>query len=258
LKKAKLIEKVSKRAIEALTKLRELSDGFLYKETESSNRIDCEFCKGSGLPNEQIMPGAKVCLGCEGKGFNFATVRTAVRTSTPKDDETEIILDEHSDIGRLVIYAGFEDSIDRCVDLAIKNGWDYVRADGRGWITSLKGNLTQLDMLREFQKPVDSPYSTERTERFVFIGNAGAAGTGLTLTASPTILYYSNDFNAENRIQSEDRIHRIGQANGTKIIDLINLPTDQIVLDNLKKKRELQAMTLGDIFTGWGDDFVRD
>ncbi len=258
LKQAKLIEKVSRRAIEALTKLRELSDGFLYKETETDKQIVCEFCQGSGIPNEKIMPGAKECLGCSGRGYNLALNRVAIRTDTPKDAATEDILDEHSDIGRLVIYAGFEASVDRCVELAHKNGWKYIRADGRGWITSMPNRpgtdgWSQTDMLKEFQKPVDHPYKTDRVDQLVFIGHAGAAGTGLTLTASPSILYYSNDFNAENRIQSEDRIHRIGSS-GAKIIDLVNLPTDQLILDNLKKKREMQALTLGDIFTGWLPD----
>lgn len=70
---------------------------------------------------------------------------------------------------------------------------------------------------------------------------------GLTLTASPSIVYFSNDFNAESRIQSEDRIHRPGMDvnRGATIYDLIHLPTDRTVLENLKAKRVLQDMTLG-------------
>ena len=72
---------------------------------------------------------------------------------------------------------------------------------------------------------------------------------GITLTASPTICYYSNDFNAESRIQSEDRIHRPGMdVNlGATIIDLIHLPSDLLVLKNLQKKRDLQGLTLGEM-----------
>ena len=72
---------------------------------------------------------------------------------------------------------------------------------------------------------------------------------GLTLTASPSIVYFSNDFNAESRIQSEDRIHRPGMDvnRGATIYDLIHLPTDRTVLDNLRAKRVLQDMTLGSL-----------
>jgi len=37
------------------------------------------------------------------------------------------------------------------------------------------------------------------------------------------------------------------QNRGANIIDLIHLPTDKVVLDNLKKKRELQALSMGDL-----------
>jgi hypothetical protein len=80
------------------------------------------------------------------------------------------------------------------------------------------------------------------------VGQPGAAGMGLTLTASPSIVYWSNDFNAESRIQSEDRIHRPGMDlnRGATIYDLVHLPTDLHILSNLKKKRDLQALTMGD------------
>jgi hypothetical protein len=34
---------------------------------------------------------------------------------------------------------------------------------------------------------------------------------------------------------------------GALIIDLIHLPTDQIVIDNLKKKKKLQYLTMGEV-----------
>jgi SNF2 family DNA or RNA helicase len=102
---------------------------------------------------------------------------------------------------------------------------------------------TDVEMLKIFQKQVD------HANRVVFVGHPGSAGMGLTLTASPTIVYWSNDFNAESRIQSEDRIHRAGMDvnRGATIVDLIHLPTDLLVLENLKKKRELQNITFGEL-----------
>ena len=55
-----------------------------------------------------------------------------------------------------------------------------------------------------------------------------------------------NDFNSESRIQSQARINRPG-SRGSNIIDILNLPTDQLVLNNLQKKFDLQAMTMGEI-----------
>ena len=36
---------------------------------------------------------------------------------------------------------------------------------------------------------------------------------------------------------------------GATIIDLMHLATDQLILDNLQKKKRLQALTLGDLTT---------
>ena len=67
---------------------------------------------------------------------------------------------------------------------------------------------------------------------------------GLTLVTSPSIVFWSNDFNGESRMQAEDRIHRPG-CRGANIYDLVHLPEDEIVIENLKRKRNLQDMTLG-------------
>lgn len=50
-----------------------------------------------------------------------------------------------------------------------------------------------------------------------FIGQPQSGGIGLTLTAAECAIYYSNSFDLETRMQSEDRCHRIG----TKITSLI-------------------------------------
>ena len=117
--------------------------------------------------------------------------------------------------------------------------WEWIRVDGRGWASSIVGDAKEL--LLHFQG--------KEHRRIVFIGQPSAAGMGLTLTASPTIVYYSNDFNAESRVQSEDRIHRLGmdENRGATIIDLIHLPSDELVLNNLKQKKKLQAMTMGEL-----------
>ncbi len=74
-----------------------------------------------------------------------------------------------------------------------------------------------MQMLEEFQNK-DSEY-----DHICFIGHPGSAGMGITLTAASMIVYYSNDFNAESRIQSEDRIHRMGmdENRGATIVDLV-------------------------------------
>lgn len=52
----------------------------------------------------------------------------------------------------------------------------------------------------------------ERGAANVFVGNQQAGGTGLTLVAASVMCYFSNNYSLRDRLQSEDRAHRIGQT----------------------------------------------
>ena len=236
---ANLITQTSPRAATALINLRELSDGFQYKDVKTDEKTECGTCHGSGksISFEEGTDYA-TCPACGGKGNTSKIVRSVITGKTPKDDCLRDLLEEYEDVGRVVIYGGFQGTIDKIVDLCVRAGWATLKVDGRGWYC--EGETDPVKMLEKFQTP------TDECPKMVFIGQPGAAGMGLTLTASPVIIFYSNDFNAESRIQAEDRIHRPGMdANrGATIIDLIHLPTDRAILDNLKRKRELQELSM--------------
>lgn len=226
--------------IGGITLLRELSDGFQYRE-EVKDKIICNVCRGSGNIDDPLDGAARVvCDVCGGEGWKTRYKRVAEQITCPKEAALCELLDEMGEIGRIVIYAGFTGSVDRCVQICQSSGWGTVRVDGRGWNTSSDLEGDPLDIFQD---------ELEKYPRVAFIGQPQAAGIGLTLTASPMIVYYSNDFNFENRVQSEDRIHRPGMDlnRGATIVDLLHLPTDQLVLDNLKKKKRLQALTMGDL-----------
>lgn len=74
----------------------------------------------------------------------------------------------------------------------------------------------------------------------------------LTLTEARTMVYWSNSWKPEFRVQSEDRIHRIGadMNKGVLIVDLIHLPSDERVLDVIRANRKLELMTMGEIMEG--------
>lgn len=80
-----------------------------------------------------------------------------------------------------------------------------------------------------------------------FIGNAQAAGIGLTLTAGETVFYFSNSFDLDHRLQSEDRCHRIGTRNNVVYIDIVAEDTvDEKIARNLQRKKRTAAIVLGD------------
>lgn len=238
LRAARLISTRSPRAITALILLRELSDGFQYIEKEIGE-ITCTLCKGTGEDPHDVGE----CPNCYGEKVQPKYERQADVVECPKDKVVEDLLEKHEETGRLVIFCGFRESVDRVVALCQRKMWATLRVDGRG----IEGYdpLTEIyfnEGLQEFQE-------RHNHSKMVYVGQAGAGGIGVTLTRSPSILYYSNTFNGEDRMQSEDRIHRIGMDTnkGATIYDIIHLPSDELVLQNLQKKKRLQALSMGEL-----------
>jgi hypothetical protein len=238
---SRLIAAKAPNVITAMTLLRELSDGFQYQDELVADDI-CLQCMGNCFV---VVDGKDTpCIGCSATGSKRKTVRKVVEVPSPKLDALTDLLEENEDYGRLVVYAGFMGSIDRICSHVTRLGWQFIRVDGRGWFNSMNPAWDTVRVQEEFQKLSENP-----AEKIVFVGHPGSAGMGLTLTAASMIVYVSNDFNGESRIQSEDRIHRPGadENRGCTIVDLVLLPTDQKLLDNLARKRELQSISLGEL-----------
>jgi len=80
----------------------------------------------------------------------------------------------------------------------------------------------------------------------------GTARFGLTLAEASYAFYFNNSFNLEHRLQSEDRIHRIGQVNKATYIDLITEGTiEDKILNKLQEKHNIGAEILGDEWEEW-------
>lgn len=91
-----------------------------------------------------------------------------------------------------------------------------------------------------------------------FIGNPASGGTGITLTAAQTAIYYSNNFSLQTRLQSEDRNHRIGTTGTALYIDLAAADTyDETVAAALQSKREVAEAILGDEIISKGLRFAK-
>lgn len=237
-----LIKNTSKTAIEALTRARELSDGFQYAEVESGPGV-CTLCNGTGTISGQLVgtDESVQCTNCNGTGACKTYVRQAQQFPCPKDGELIQLLEEHEDIGRLVVFAGFTGAIDKISELCVKSRWDVTQLDGRG-LRYFGENISSRD-------PLDLFLDIEHDRNVCFVSHPGSGGAGLNLQVSPTCVFYSNDFNADYRIQAMERIHRPGMDynRGATIVDLFHLPTDEYVHDNLSTKINLQALTLGDL-----------
>ena len=85
-----------------------------------------------------------------------------------------------------------------------------------------------------------------------FVGNPQTGGYGITLTAANTVVYYSNSYDLEKRLQSEDRAHRIGQTNKVTYVDLICEKTvDEKIVKALRNKVNIANEILGEDLKDW-------
>ena len=85
-----------------------------------------------------------------------------------------------------------------------------------------------------------------------FLGNTQTGGYGITLTEASTVIYYSNNYDLEKRLQSEDRAHRIGQERSVTYIDLVCKDTvDEKIIKALRDKISLARAVTGDSWREW-------
>lgn len=90
-------------------------------------------------------------------------------------------------------------------------------------------------------------FQTDSSVR-VFVGQVRTGGIGLTLTAASLVIFYSNSYSLEDRLQAEDRAHRIGQhADTVDYVDLVCRGSiDRLVVRALKDKKQLADIVTGD------------
>ena len=137
--------------------------------------------------------------------------------------------------GKVIIWAVYRHDI-QTIEKEIANEY------GKESVASYYGDTK--DDVR--QSIVDNFMDSDGDLRF-FIGNPKTGGYGLTLTSSHTVVYYSNDYSLEVRMQSEDRAHRIGQTNKVTYIDLIAEGTiDEKIVKSLNSKIDLASKVMGE------------
>ena len=141
--------------------------------------------------------------------------------------------------GKAIIWANYQLSVGEIIQRIIKEyGEDsYVHYYG------LTSQEDRQDNIRKFQNDPNC--------RFI-IGTPQTGGYGITLTQAHTVIYYSNSYDLEKRLQSEDRAHRIGQKKTVTYIDLIAEDTvDEKIVKALRDKINVASEVLGEELKDW-------
>ncbi len=135
---------------------------------------------------------------------------------------------------KLVIFARFIPEVKAIIEVANKELpkgkkavaiYGAIKKEDRG------------DIVKQFQEDPDT---------MIFVGQIDTAGTGITLTAANTCVYYSKNFNYATYSQSLSRIHRIGQKNKCTYIDLVIEKTVDEMISKALSKKEDMAKTVVD------------
>jgi SNF2 family DNA or RNA helicase len=147
------------------------------------------------------------------------------------------VLDETE--GKAIIWANYQLSVGEIIQAIIKEyGEDsYVHYYG------LTSQEERQDNIRKFQNDPKC--------RFL-VGTPQTGGYGITLTQAHTVIYYSNSYDLEKRLQSEDRAHRIGQTKTVTYIDLIAEDTvDEKIVKALRDKINIASEVMGEELKDW-------
>ena len=101
------------------------------------------------------------------------------------------------------------------------------------------------------QKAIEEIQNPDSKVRFI-IGTPQTGGYGITLTGANTMIYYSNGYDLEKRIQSEARINRAGQTRKMTYIDIQCEDTvDEKIVKALVKKMNIANEIMNEDMKEW-------
>lgn len=181
----------------------------------------------------QIMRLQQICCG-------FLKLDDGKIQDLPNNRLSELLSVVSETTGKVIIWATWTHDIKAIEKLLIKNF-------GEDSVATYYGETPQdrrQEIVQKFQDKNDKL-------RF-FVGQPKTGGFGITLTEASTVVYYSNSYDLEIRLQSEDRAHRIGQQNKVTYIDIVAPKTiDEKILKALKDKINIAEKVLGEDARQW-------
>ena len=143
---------------------------------------------------------------------------------TVKHDRLKLLIDTVSEIPdgeKVIIWAKYR----RCVEEITS----ALNAEFGGQACRYYGDLNEAAREGELVR-------FRGNERFL-VATPSTGGHGLNLTEAAYVIYYTNGFKYSERIQSEDRCHRIGQSRRVTYIDIVCSDSiDERIQDALARK----------------------
>jgi SNF2 family DNA or RNA helicase len=170
-------------------------------------------------------------------GHFVADDGTTQQIKSNRLNELMDILDEVE--GKAIIWAHWQADIKNIIK-------EIKKVHGPGSVVDYYG-LTPQDQRDKHREA----FQNDSKVRYL-VGTPQTGGYGITLTAANTVIYYSNGYDLEKRLQSEDRAHRIGQHKPVTYVDILAGETvDEKIVKALRKKINIASEVMGEELRDW-------
>jgi SNF2 family DNA or RNA helicase len=156
----------------------------------------------------------------------------------PENKTAELLSILESHPGKAIIWAAYDRDVRKLTEALAK-------VYGRGAVARFWGGNEDTREAEEKQ------FLTDPRCRFM-IATAASGGRGHTWAVADIMIYFSNTFSLEHRMQSEERTQLVGKTESVGYFDLVvpNTVEDKI-LDALRSKMKLSDAITGDNYREW-------
>jgi len=156
-----------------------------------------------------------------------------------KENKTDEILRILENVaGKAIIWAAYDPNIRR-ISAAL------ARVYGAGSVARFWGDN------RDVREGEEHAFKTDPKVRFM-VATAAAGGRGRTWDIADTMIYHTNTFSLEHRLQSEERNQGVGKIGNVAVFDLITRGTiEDKIVDTLRAKKKLSDVITGDNYRSW-------
>ena len=157
----------------------------------------------------------------------------------PKLSAVIDILEKLNPSDKAIIFCRFTAEVELLTEILTKHF-------GAGTTASYYGGVKKKD-----RKPIITAFQNDAAPCFL-VAQLRSASKSLTLHRANAVIYYSNSYSLEDRLQSEDRAHRAGLKHNVTYYDLIAEGTlDVKIIKALKDKKKIADAITGDSFKEW-------
>jgi len=198
---------------------------------------ECE-CGTSGMTFDRMLTledGGALCKTCAGSGIRMEEGELA-QIGSEKFDSVMAFLEERAEMGeKVLLWCRFRFEVERflnAIKVPVGAIWGGQKRNERA------------DAIRLLD-PRTAPKGPA-----VVVGTPASGSMGLNLTSAWCVMYVSNDHSLKTRLQSEDRVHRMGQTMPVSYFDVVAVgpqgqrTIDHLVVKSLQKKQHVAKMTI--------------